>query len=147
LRDGVWYRLEEYYYNSRLEGRQKTDAEYVEDLKALANGRKIRQVVADPSAASFIQALRQTGFSVQKADNDVLDGIRVTADLLKSKRLVICENCADCLREMDLYCWQDGERDAPKKENDHAMDELRYFAMSVAGETESFAATWVERRA
>lgn len=147
LRDGVWYRLEEYYYNSRLEGRQKTDAEYVEDLKSLAHGRSIRQVVADPSAASFIQALRQAGFSVEKADNNVLDGIRVTADLLKRRALVICVGCVDCLREMDLYCWKDGERDIPKKENDHAMDDLRYFAMSVAGQTESFAATWVERRA
>jgi hypothetical protein len=27
--DGVWYRLREFYYDSRREGRQKTDAEYV----------------------------------------------------------------------------------------------------------------------
>ena len=30
---GVWYRVEEYYYNSREQGRQLTDAEYVEALK------------------------------------------------------------------------------------------------------------------
>lgn len=87
----------------------------MEDLKTLAHGRRIRQVVADPSAASFIQALRQAGFPVKKADNNVLDGIRVTADLLKRHVLVICAGCADCLREMDLYCWKDGERDTPKR--------------------------------
>lgn len=148
LQKEIWYRVGEYYYSSRREGCQKTDAEYVEDLKDLAGGRRIEQVIVDPSAASFITALRQAGFPVAKAGNDVLDGIRVTADLLKNGKLVICDSCPDCLREMELYCWDpQGNREAPKKENDHAMDDLRYFAMSVAGEKRGFAATYVERRA
>lgn len=146
LRDGVWYRVEEYYYNSRLEGRQKTDAEYTQDLGRLIAGRSVEMVVADPSAASFITALRQAGYPVEKADNNVLDGIRMTADALKSGKIVICEKCEDCLREMEAYCWEPGGRDAPKKENDHAMDDLRYFAMSVMKQRSGgFAATWVER--
>ncbi|KAF5064994.1 Terminase-like family protein [anaerobic digester metagenome] len=146
LRGGVWYRVEEYYYNSRMEGRQKTDEEYVEDMRKLIGERKVETVVADPSAASFITALRQAGFSVEKADNNVLDGIRTTADALKSGKIVICEGCEDCLREMEGYCWESGNRDAPKKENDHAMDDLRYFAMSIAKpQGAGFAATWVER--
>ena len=84
-----------------------------------------------------------------KARNDVSDGIRVTADLLKAGRLVICDGCADLLREIELYCWDDkGDRDAPRKEHDHAMDEMRYFAMDVVAEEQAgFAATCVERRA
>ncbi len=142
----VWYRTAEYYYDSRRAGRQKTDAEYVEDLKRLAGERRIARVIVDPSAASFITALRQAGFSVVKANNDVADGIRVTADLLRRGQLVLCRTCGDCLREMALYCWEDrGDRDAPRKEHDHAMDEMRYFAMDAAG-SGGFAATWVERR-
>ena len=55
----------------------------------------------------------------------------------------------DLLREMELYCWdQRGSRDTPRKEHDHAMDEMRYFAMDVAAEEQGgFAATCVERRA
>jgi len=147
LRDGVWYRVKEYYYNSRVEGRQKTDAEYTEDLGRLIGGRSVETVVADPSAASFITALRQAGYPVEKADNNVLDGIRTTADALKSGKIVICEGCQDCLREMEAYCWESGRRDAPKKENDHAMDDLRYFAMSVMKPRGGgFAAIWVERK-
>ena len=144
---GVWYRVDEYYYDSRRAGRQKTDAEYVADLQRLVGGRTVRQVIVDPSAASFIAALRQAGFSVVKAENDVLDGIRVTADLLKRGKLVICRGCGDCLREMALYRWDQKEgRDAPRKENDHAMDELRYFAVWSAGKRSSgFAATYAER--
>ncbi len=146
-KDGVWYRVGEFYYDSRREGRQKTDAEYVADLGALLGGRRVERVLVDPSAASFLTALEQAGYPVRKADNSVLDGIRVTAGFLKSGRIVICDACADCLREIGLYVWDSGgEREAPRKENDHAMDDLRYFAMDLAEDRGGgFSATWVQR--
>lgn len=143
----TWYRVAEYYYDSRKAGRQKTDAEYVEALKCLSAGKEIRRVIVDPSAASFIEALRREHFSVVRADNDVADGIRVTADLLQRRKLVLCRTCRDCLDEMELYCWdQRFGRDAPRKEHDHAMDDMRYFAMDLTRERGGFAATSVERR-
>ena len=147
-KDNVWYRVKETYFDSRREGWQKTDAEYAEDLKALAAGREIQRVIVDPSAASFIETLRREGFTVVKAVNDVADGIRVTADLLKQRKIVLCRECGDCLREMEQYCWDErGGKDSPRKEHDHAMDEMRYFAMDVASEDNSgFAAVYVERR-
>ena len=147
-KNGVWYRVEEVYYDSRREGRQKTDAEYAEMLKQLAAGRDIQRVIVDPSAASFIETLRRKGWQVMKADNDVADGIRVTADLLRQRRIVLCRPCRDCLREMALYCWDERSgRDAPRKEHDHAMDEMRYFAMDLAGERSGgFAAISVVRK-
>ena len=146
-RGDTWYRVAEYYYDSRRAGRQKTDAEYADDLAALVGDRTVTEVIVDPSAASFIEALRRRGWRVVKADNHVADGIRVTAGLLKSGKIVLCDTCADCLREMGLYCWEEGGgRDAPRKEHDHAMDDLRYFAMRVAGGGGGFAAVSVERR-
>jgi len=148
LRGGNWFRVREFYYDSRKMGRQKTDAEYAEDLERLAAGRDIQKVIVDPSAASFIEALRRRGFRVVRADNDVADGIRVTADLLREGRIVICRECRDCLREIAQYRWeQRGERDAPRKRDDHAMDDMRYFAMDLAGEQggTGFMALAVER--
>ena len=149
LKDGVWYRVDEYYYDSRTEGRQKTDEEYVDALEELTRGRRIERVIVDPSAASFIETLRQRGWRVKKANNDVADGIRVTADLLRQRRIVLCDTCRDCLREMALYCWDERTgRDAPRKEHDHAMDEMRYFAMDLMGERSGgFAVTSVRRQA
>ena len=72
-----------------------------------------------------------------------------TADLLKSGKLVICEGCVEAIREFSLYVWDDrAGGDAPKKENDHAMDEIRYFAATVVGEEEEepFAAVFAERQ-
>ena len=147
-KNGVWYRVDEVYYDSRREGRQKTDAEYAEMLEQLAAGRDIQRVIVDPSATSFIETLRRKGWQVKKADNDVADGIRVTADLLRQRRIVLCRPCRDCLREMALYCWDERSgRDAPRKEHDHAMDEMRYFAMDLAGERSGgFAAISVVRK-
>ena len=147
-KNGVWYRVEEVYYDSRREGRQKTDAEYAEMLEQLVAGRDIQRVIVDPSAASFTETLRRKGWQVMKADNDVADGIRVTADLLRQRRIVLCRPCRDCLREMALYCWDERSgRDAPRKEHDHAMDEMRYFAMELAGERSGgFAAISVVRK-
>lgn len=137
LRNGVWYRVAEYYYDSRREGRQKTDREYARELERLAGGRTIRQVVVDPSAASFIEVLRRDGWNVVRAKNDVLSGIRITAQLLQNGRLVICDSCEDAIREFGLYRWEeDTAQDRVRKQNDHAMDDIRYFAATVAATQE-----------
>ena len=150
LKDRVWYRIREYYYNSRAEGAQKTDAEYVKELLALCGSIRPRSVVVDPSAASFIEALRREGLPVVKADNDVLSGIRLTADLLKSGKIVICRDCIDALREFSLYSWDEKRegKDSPIKQFDHAMDDIRYFAATVVAPADKsgFAATFVERQ-
>ena len=146
---GVWYRVKEFYFNSRQAMRQMTDEEYAQALETLAGGREITAVIVDPSAASFLEVLRRKGWRVQKAENDVLSGIRLTSDCLKSGKIVICEGCADCLREMDEYVWDlsSGSKDKVRKEHDHAMDDMRYFAATVLGEKRGgFAACSVERK-
>lgn len=145
---GVWYRVKEFYFNSREAQRQMTDGEYARELEALAGGRKITAVIVDPSAASFIEVLRRRGWQVQKARNDVLSGIRLTSDCLKSGKMVICEGCTDCLREMEDYVWDlRGGGDRVRKEHDHAMDDMRYFAAAVLGQRwDGVAVCSVERK-
>ena len=145
--NGVWYRVREFYFDSKKEGCQRTDGEYVRDLQKLAGGRRLQRVIVDPSAASFLEALRREGFPVVKAKNDVLSGIRTTAELLRQRRIVICQDCPDILREFGLYRWdQKAGGDRVKKEFDHAMDDMRYFAADLAAETGSAAAVgFVER--
>ena len=146
---GVWYRVKEFYFNSRTEMRQMTDEEYAAELKKLVGDRQLTAVIVDPSAASFIEVLRRRGWRVRKADNDVLSGIRVTSDALKEGRVVICEGCSDCIREMDEYVWDlsSGTKDRVKKEHDHAMDDMRYFVSTVLkGGGAGFVACSVARK-
>ena len=149
LHQGVWYRVQEFYFASRERQRQMTDEEYAEALANLVGKRFVTAVIVDPSAASFIEVLKRKGWRVKKADNDVLGGIRLTSDCLKDGRIVICEGCSDCIREMDEYVWDlsSGSRDRVRKEHDHAMDDMRYFVSTVLGsKTVGFAACSVERR-
>ena len=146
---GIWYRVKEFYFSSRREMRQMTDEEYADALQTLVGQRQLTAVIVDPSAASFIEVLRRRGWRVQKADNDVLSGIRLTSDCLKDGRIVICEGCSDALRELDEYVWDlsSGSKDRVRKEHDHAMDDMRYFVSTVLKETNAgFTACVVERR-
>lgn len=130
---GKWYRMREYYFDSRKERRQLTDEEYYAQLEKLAGGLKIRSVIVDPSAASFIQCIKKHGrFHVEPADNAVLDGIRNVAARLSGGDIFICEGCSDCLREFSLYRWDEkAPVDRPLKVNDHSMDEMRYFVQKA----------------
>ena len=131
VQDGNAVRIREFYYSGRATGRQRTDEAYYEDLVNLAGDYPVEQVIVDPSAASFIAVIRHHGrFRVRKAKNDVLPGIRLVASLLQRGKLLIGASCGDTIREFGLYRWEEG-RDVPVKEDDHTMDDIRYFAMSV----------------
>lgn len=131
--NGKWYRMREYYFDSRKEGRQRTDEEHYTELEKLAGDLHIRAVIVDPSAASFIEVIRRHGrFRVEKASNAVLDGIRDVATRLRCGDIFICDGCLDCIREFGLYRWDEkATMDRPIKENDHAMDDVRYFVHKV----------------
>ncbi|MBR6622928.1 MAG: PBSX family phage terminase large subunit [Ruminococcus sp.] len=146
---GVWHRLKEYYYSSKKEGVSRTDEEHYSALEELAGEKKISRVIVDPSAASFIECTRRHGkFRVVKADNDVITGIRQVSAALKQNRIKFHESCRDIFREFQLYRWSEKSgTDAPVKENDHAMDDMRYFVadMLASEKGDDFFAVSVSR--
>lgn len=136
-KDKKWYCIREYYYSGRDKGKQKTDAEYADDLENWLDGTHIKAVIVDPSAASFIAELRKRGCKVIKAKNDVLDGIRAVATLLNLELLVFSSSCQNTIEEFASYVWDDkalehGE-DKPVKQHDHCADAVRYFVSTILG--------------
>lgn len=125
--------LKEYYYNGRKEKKQKTDSEYADDLESFAEGYTIERVIIDPSAASFKEEIRRRGkFSIMDANNAVLDGIRFTASLLLTGRITFDPSCENTFAEFGAYCWEDNSQtDAVVKDNDHSMDQIRYFCQTI----------------
>lgn len=123
----------EYYYDGRARRRQKTDEEYYQDLEQFSKEYDIERVIVDPSAASFKECIFRHGkFPVWDANNSVIDGIRLTGSLLQTGRLKFHESCTNTFREFEIYMWDDkAAEDKPLKENDHAMDMIRYFAATV----------------
>ena len=126
-------RIKEYYYNGREKGVQLTDADYCRKVIELASGYEIKRVIVDPSAASFKAELRKNGIKTMDANNDVLDGIRRTAVFLQNGNIKIHRSCGNTIAEFGLYRWDDKATggDCVVKENDHAMDDIRYFSNTV----------------
>ena len=136
----IWHCVKEYRYSGRDEGHQKTDADYVNDMMVFMEDIKERpEIIVDPSATSFIAALRRNGtrsVKILKAINSVVDGIRDTATCLQSGKIKISDKCVETRKEFEGYVWDEkAGNDKPVKENDHMMDALRYFV-----ETERVAA-------
>lgn len=139
---GLWavyrgraYRWREYYYDGRETGHPRTDEEHYAAVERLADELPIECIVIDPSASSFIETVYRHGkHSVWKADNEVLSGISTVSTLLAGGRLKFNSQCKNCIEEFGLYSWQDGDdtaKEAVEKENDHAMDDVRYFTYTI----------------
>ena len=126
-------RIGEYYYCGREERKEKTPEEYYSEVKRLAGGRDIKCLIVDPSADAFIATVKKHHeLKVRGAVNDVLPGIQTTAEMIASGKVKIHESCEDAIREFGLYRWDEkAESDRVVKENDHAMDEIRYMVMTV----------------
>ena len=136
--DGMFYISAEYRWDSRKMMSQKTDEQYVEDMKAFAGSPDETDcnIIVDPSASSFITALSMAGYCVIKGNNDVLPGIRRVASLMAKKRLRIHRSCAGLIAELEAYCWDEKASQArgeekPLKVNDHGPDALRYYCMTA----------------
>ncbi len=136
---GTWYNNAEYYYSGRETGRQKTDEQYIDDLEDFFFehdlSRKNVKLIVDPSAASFKKALRNRGFGVVNANNNVLDGVRFMMTQMNLGKMKWTEASQHTLKEFGSYMWDkkaaDRGEDAVVKEHDHCLDADRYFAMKV----------------
>lgn len=133
----IWYMSREYYYSGRDKGEQKTDEDYGRDIDSFTEGygtpSKKLKVIIDPSAASFIALLRRRGkYHVLPANNDVINGIRDTAACMQQGAIKISPKCKKWVTEVQGYVWDDSTSDdKPVKENDHHMDQTRYFVKTM----------------
>jgi phage terminase large subunit len=89
----------------------------------------------DSSAAGLIAALRAAGVSAKAHTGRVQDGIAKVQNRLALAgdgipRLTVDPSCIQTIAEMESYCWKEG-RDEPEKQNDHAMDTLRYIVDEI----------------
>lgn len=135
-----FYVDKEYYYNSREKMAQKTDDEYVSDLEKFIDGKHHRGMIVDPSASSLMVAASKRGIKNTKANNDVMEGLRMVYSLMSTGHILINkDNCPNLISEIGLYCWDEKKGENGKelvvKKNDHALDALRYV---VATTTQPF---------
>lgn len=126
----LWFD-DEYCWDGKKQRMQKTDEQYVDEtVDFMRRTQALGEVVLDPSAASFKAALKQRGIFVKDADNEVLDGIRMTMSMLGNGLIRINRQCKNTIKQMPNYAWDPkamkrGE-EAPLKVDDHSPDTVRY---------------------
>lgn len=138
----------EYRWDSAVEGRQKTDDEYVDDLKKFIRSEcdgEYNYAIIDPSAASFIVACKVSGIVVISADNTVMgkyndsednqkkstQGIKlVQIGFARNKIHVNEDECIGGIKELRSYKWDPKAKERgieqPLKSRDHFPDAGRY---------------------
>lgn len=127
------------YVQTRL-----TTAEIVDILKEKQRIWGIERFYAGPDQPGSIKALNQAGLPCSPADNNVKDGVDLVYTLLNpsSVRLrFFRDQTPNLMDEMENYHWpepkdlssdQDGKDPNPVKQDDHALDSLRYVLISIA---------------
>ncbi|NRS20603.1 PBSX family phage terminase large subunit [Brevibacillus sp. HB1.4B] len=133
--DTVWV-LDEYFYDGRKEGKQKENSEYADDFQKFIGEEYPRFVIIDPSAASFKTTLRNRGYRLKDAENEVLEGIRMVSTLMAQRKLrVHRKKCPNFLNEVGGYVWDEKAAlrgvEQPVKQNDHCMDSIRYMIRTI----------------
>lgn len=134
----IWPQLcvvEEYYYDSRKTGMQKTDDELAQDIKEFIGWKNMRAIYVDPAAASFKLELRRMNLPVLDAKNDVIPGIRTVAKFIAGKNLAVHKSCINLIESLQSYLWDpkatDRGEDKPLHAVSHAPDALRYCIYSA----------------
>ena len=85
----------------------------------------------------FKTELRNRGYRVQDARNEVREGIATTAVLIGNRQIwAVRDRCPCLMKEVHGYLWDEKARqrgeERPLKERDHAMDALRYLCHTKA---------------
>jgi PBSX family phage terminase large subunit len=92
-------------------------------------------VAVDAAAAGLIADLVDVGLPAQGFKGRVLDGITLVQSYLKVQgdgrpRFTVDPSCVNVINEFESYVWKP-EKDEPIKENDHALDALRYGTLAT----------------
>ncbi len=105
----------------------KTTPEIIEFARSL-NANKY---YPDPAEPDRIEEMRRAGLNVRDVSKDIEAGINSVRELFKQNRLHVHSSCVFLIEELESYHYPDkkpekNEPEVPVKEDDHAVDELRY---------------------
>ena len=133
--DTFWI-AKEYYHDPSETQKQKTTSEHADDLDAFLGGNKDVTVIVDPAAEDFKLELKNRGYRVKNAKNDVLEGIRMVAAMMQLGAVKVDKGCNKFRQEIETYVWDQKAKERgeekPLKTKDHAMDALRYLIFTVS---------------
>ena len=97
------------------------------NISALIDSAANQRTLAYSKSVS--ELFYENGINVNtNVNKDLFSGINRVKNYFKNNRIFIFKNCVNLIREIKGYRY--GKGDCPVKQNDHALDELRYYVMS-----------------
>ena len=136
--DNRFYVVDEFYYDSRVVGRQKSPKALSADYTAWIRSRGVipTRVYLDPSAEGFLLTLWEDRVpNIASAENAVNMGLMLISSLMGQDHFRVHRRCRYTLKELTSYVWdpvaQKRGEDKPLKANDHCMDAVRYIVNST----------------
>lgn len=132
--DNNFYVMEEYYKTG------KTTPELIDVARSMA----ANYYFPDPAEPDRIEEMRRAGLNVRDVSKEIEAGIQTVRELLKADRLFIHASCENLIAEFETYSYPEkkpdkAEPELPIKENDHALDALRYVLHMKARRKLGFA--------
>lgn len=96
-----------------------------------ANLYKSTKCYPDPAEPDRIEILKKAGLNCREVSKDIVAGIDHVRELFKQNRIHIHPDCKNLITELETYRYPEkkperNEEEKPVKENDHALDALRY---------------------
>ena len=124
--------IKELYYKGGSENRVDNE-KYYQMLVKLIGDYPIEEIIIDPSASSMIETIQKYGkYITVRANNDVINGIQDVTKFMNAGVLFFHDSCVSTFEEFETYAWDDkSAEDAVIKEDDHSMDQLRYFCRTA----------------
>lgn len=125
--DRNYWVVDEWYHTGKTE----------DEIADYVATQQFNKVYPDPENASAIEVLKRKKVNVRevtKGKDSVVSGIQTVRELFKANRLKIHKKCINLIMELETYSYPD-KRDqrnldeAPIKDNDHALDAVRYCLM------------------
>ena len=127
-RNDVYWITDEYYQSGKT---AIQIAEYIQN-------QEYNKVYPDPASPQAIKELTDRHinvYDVNKGQDSIINGINKVREMFKQGRIKIHESCKNLIWELETYSYGErranhNETEVPIKENDHAVDALRYALMT-----------------
>ena len=132
-----------YYVPSEWYKTEKTTAEIIEVARSFQGNK----YYPDPAEPDRIEEMRRAGLNIREVSKDVEAGVNAVRELFKTNKLFINKDCVNLISELETYRYPDkkpdkNEPEIPIKENDHALDALRYVLYMQTTKVQSHAPTY-----
>lgn len=125
--DGMYWVTDEWYK------RGKTNQEVIEYVRTLG----ANEIFPDPAEPDRIEEMRRANLPVREVNKDVVAGIDAVHNVFRQDKIRIHSSCVNLINEFETYSYKprqsnQNEQEEPIKENDHALDGLRYLLFMKA---------------